>query len=138
MRARHWTERWIGWRYEEGSRECGDFVAMALEREFGRRIVLPRASTLRDRDRLVAAHLGELARPLDRPPAEGDGVLMRARGRRAVGHHIGLWCAPDGEPSVLHAIAALGGVLHPLAGLHVAGLEVVGLYAWRSEGRACR
>ena len=136
MTAPHWTERWIGWRFEAGARECSDLVTEVLATEFGRRLELPRPSTVRDRDRLVAAHLGELARPLDRPPAEGDGVLMRAAGRRAVGHHIGLWAAPAGEPSVLHAIAGLGGVLHPLAELHATGLEVAGLYAWTPAGDA--
>ena len=131
LAGRHWSARWVGWRYEAGRRECLDFVAEVLREEFEHRLDLPRPLGVRERDRLAAAALGEFARPLDRPPREGDGVLMRALGRRGIGHHVGIWCAPASVPSVLHAQSGLGGVLHPLADLHRAGLALAGLYAWR-------
>ncbi len=49
------------------------------------------------------------------------------------GHHIGLWCAPAGEPSVLHCQAGLGTVLHPLRGLEARGLEPAGIYRWTTR-----
>ena len=133
MAGAHWSDRWLGWEWVEGERECGDFVAHVLRAEFGRGVSLPRARGVRERDRFVARLAGDFARPLDRPPAEGDGVLMRALGRRGVGHHLGLWCAPAGVPSVLHAQPAIGAVRHPLDELAIRGLEVAGLYAWRPE-----
>lgn len=127
----HWSERYLGRPWVEGRHECTDLVEIVLAEEFGRRLRFPRAAGVRERDRLVATRIGEFAAPLDRPPAEGDGVLLRARGRRAVGSHIGVWCEPAGVPSVLHCAEALGAVVHALDALPGRGLEVAGLYRWR-------
>lgn len=127
----HWSERYLGRAWVEGRHECTDLVEDVLHAEFGRRVRFPRAAGVRERDRLVAERLAEFAAPLDRPPAEGDGVLLRARGRRAVGHHIGVWAAPAGVPSVVHCIPELGAVAHALDELPGRGLEVAGLYRWR-------
>lgn len=126
----HWSTRWLGWRYERGRRECTDFVSEVLAAEFGRQVVFPRAAAcVRARDRLIESACEAVAIPLARPPVEGDGVLLRALGRRGVGHHIGVWCAPGGVPSTLHAMEEWGAALHPLDALP--GLEVAGLYGWR-------
>ena len=125
----HWSRRWIGRPYVAGRYECTDFVEEVLAAEFGHSLALPRADGVRARDRLIAALTGDYARPPDRPPEEGDGVLLQAAGRRGVGQHIGLWCAPAGVPSVLHCESGMGGIVHALARLR--GLEVVGIYAWR-------
>ena len=143
--AAHWSGRWIGLEWRAGEYECGDFVSQVLAAEFGLDIDLPRGATIRERDRLVARLATVLARRLEgeapgrgeapghgEAPRDGDAVLMRARGRRSelAGHHIGLWCAPCGEPSVLHCMAGAGACLHPLAGLAARGLEVDGIWRW--------
>lgn len=132
--APHWSERWIGRAWVAGAYECSDLVAEVLAAEFDTDIDLPRAgANVRERDRLTARLAPALARRLasDEAPREGDGVLMRARGRRSVaGHHIGLWCAPGGEPSVLHCLAGAGSCVHALAGLPARGLETDGVWRW--------
>ena len=146
----HWSERWIGRDWRPGVYECSDFVAEVLAAEFGLAVDLPRASaaggaagagSIRARDRLTARLAPSLARPLGpgEAPREGDGVLMRARGRRGArgavaGHHIGLWCAPGGEPSALHCAAGLGSCVHALAGLPARGLEADGIWRWTPQG----
>ncbi|WP_170563011.1 hypothetical protein [Ruegeria atlantica] len=130
----HWTQRWIG----QDAADCAALVAHVLAQEFGRAVILPAApGGIRANDRAIRDALtGCLARPLGKSetPVDGDGVLMRARGRRSgVGHHIGLYAAlPD--PACLHWRAGLGTVLHPLRMLPPRGLEVVGLYRWKEEG----
>ena len=133
--AGHWALSWLGREYLPGVYECADFVIEVLEREFGRRIVLP-AAPPRDagprawRDAVAAGLAGEIAAPTD-APAEGDGVLMRLAGRRATGgDHIGVWCAPGGRAHVLHCIRDAGSCLHALDGLAAAGLALAGVYRW--------
>ena len=138
--APHWSQRWIGRDWRAGVYECSDFVAEVLAAEFGVAVDLPRAGAaagVRARDRLTARLAPSLARPLapGEAPREGDGVLMRARGRRTIaGHHIGLWCAPGGEPSALHCAAGLGSCVHALAGLPARGLEADGIWRWTQGG----
>ena len=128
----HWSERYLGRAWISGRHECTDLVEAVLRTEFGRRVRFPRAAGVRTRDRLIRERIEEFAVPLDRPPAEGDGVLMRVRGaRRAVGCHIGVWCAPCGVPSVLHCGESLGVVAVALDELAGRGLEVAGVYGWR-------
>ena len=90
---------------------------------------------IRERDRAVAeaCDAGVLARQLAaaEAPREGDAVLMgSAYRRRPVGHHIGLWCAPGGRPSVLHMVAGLGAVLDDLDALRVRRLALIGIWRW--------
>ena len=126
----HWSTRWLGLPYVRRRYECGEFVVDVQIREFGRALALPRAHSVRERDRLVLALQGELAVATP-APAEGDGVLMRARGRRSgVGHHLGVWCAPPGGPHVLHLTPGLGSCLHAIASLLERDLELVGVYRW--------
>ncbi len=133
----HWSGRYIGRAHVEGAHDCADFVADVLREEFGRVWAPPpRAHAVRGRDAQIAALAADHARPLGagETPEEGDGVLMRMAGRRRLaGHHIGLWCAPAGEPSVLHCQAGLGTVLHPLRGLEARGLEPAGIYRWTTR-----
>ncbi len=130
----HWSGRYIGRAHVEGAHDCADFVADVLREVFGRVWTPPpRAHAVRGRDAQIAALAADHARPLGagETPEEGDGVLMRMAGRRRLaGHHIGLWCAPAGEASVLHCQAGLGTVLHPLRGLEARGLEATGIYRW--------
>ena len=126
----HWSTRWLGRDYVRGRYECGELVVDVERAEFGRCLRLPRAHSVRERDRLVLALQGELAEAT-LAPVEGDGVLMRARGRRApVGHHLGVWCALAGGPHVLHLTPGLGSCVHALASLPGRDLELVGVYRW--------
>ena len=135
--APHWSERWIGRDWVAGAYECSDFVAEVLAAEFGVAVDLPRAGeSIRERDRLTRLCAPALARQLapGEAPLEGDGVLMRARGRRTVaGHHIGLFCAPGGEPSALHCAAGLGSCVHSLASLPARGLHADAVWRWLAE-----
>ncbi|WP_419740846.1 hypothetical protein [Ruegeria sp.] len=144
----HWTERWIGHRAED----CAALVSHVLRVEFGSDIALPaapggiRANDAAIRDALMCeagrktgcttgrATEGGIARRLGarERACDGDGVLMRARGRRAgLGHHIGLY-ADMTEPACLHWQPGLGTVLHRLRILPARGLVVVGLYRWET------
>lgn len=127
----HWAEAYIGRPYIEGRHDCADFVAAVLRERFGRVIALPgRAGNVRARDAQIAVMKGAYARRTT-APSEGDGVLMAAAGRgRCMGHHIGIWCAPGGEPHVLHCLKGVGSILHPLRDLGRRALVLEGVYRW--------
>lgn len=127
----HWTDSWLTRPLPAGY-DCADLVVDVQAAHFDRRVRLPQhAATLRTRDRQIAELSEGLGRPLDRPPEEGDAVLMRAAGRgRTMGHHLGIWCAPGGVPSVLHWLAGIGVCRHAVEELPARGLEVTGIYAW--------
>ena len=129
--AGHWAEGYVGRPHVAGAHDCADLVEAVMAERFGRRLALPgRAAGPRGRDAQVAALAGVFAAPCA-DPREGDAVLMRQAGRRrAVGHHIGVWCAPGGAPHVLHCLAGAGTCLHALAALPAYGLEAVGVYRW--------
>ena len=137
--ALHWSDRYLGRPYIEGARDCADFAVEVLRDVFGRDVRLPRpdraggAATARARDRAVETLAGIHAAPLadGEAPREGDGVSMRARGRRrAVGRHIGLWARVGGAPCVVHCMAGAGVVRHELASLPARGLECTGIWRW--------
>lgn len=127
----HWAEAYVGRPHVAGAHDCADLVEAVTAERFGRRLGLPgRAAGPRGRDAQVAALAGVFAAPCAEP-REGDAVLMRQAGRRrAVGHHIGVWCAPGGAPHVLHCLAGAGTCLHALGALPAYGLEAVGVYRW--------
>lgn len=133
LRTAHWSHAWLGRAWEPGRYECGDFAADVLRSRFGVRVALPRGRGVRERDALAARLAGAVARPLapGEAPREGDGVLMRAAGRRAaIGHHVGLWCAPADRACVLHCMAGHGARLDALRDLPLRGLELAGIYRW--------
>ncbi len=128
----HWTARWVG----EPAPDCAALVTAVLRAEFGCELALPAApGGIRANDAAIGAALEAcLARPLaeGETPRDGDGVLMRAPGRRTgIGHHIGIYAAlPD--PAVLHWRPGIGTVLHHLRDLPARGLELAGLYRWET------
>jgi len=128
--VQHWTDRWIG----HPATDCADLAAHVLAAEFGLQITLPAApGSIRTNDAAISnAIAGTIARPLAKGevPRDGDGVLMRAAGRRSgIGHHIGLYADITG-PAVLHWRAGIGTVLNRLRDLRPRGLECAGLYRW--------
>lgn len=125
----HWSERYIRRSYAK-EYDCADFVRDVMAEQFGRDLPLPsiHAAYTRERDRQMRCAAEALAEPVD-APREGDAVLMRAAGRRRdLGHHVGVWCDIGGRPHVLHRMAGIGAVLHPIDRL--VGLEVAGIYRW--------
>ena len=103
-----------------------------LAEEFGRQVALPRAGSVREADRFVeqALFAGNLAVETI-APTEGDAVLMVHVGRRCeLGHHIGIFCSPGGEPHVLHCMAGVGSCLHSLASMPGRKLKPIGVYKW--------
>ncbi len=132
--SRHWSEAYIGRPYVEGAFDCADLVALVLAERFARHwSPPPRARGVRGRDAQVGALATEYARPLahGERATEGDGVLMRAAGRRrGLGHHIGLHVGIESDAWVLHCQRGVGTVLHPAASLAARGLEIQGLYRW--------
>ena len=126
----HWSTRYLGRPFHPLTHDCADLVVDVLRTEFGRTLTLPgRAATVRGRD----AQITDLAYRFGRPvaaPAEGDVALMRAAGRRyGVGHHVGVWCCPDGRSSfVLHCAARIGTCLHPVGALADRGYELQMVY----------
>lgn len=141
----HWSDAYLGREYAAGEYDCADFVVEALEREFGVRWAPPRpdrafsatsAGAALARERAIAALALGYARPLapGEAPRDGDGVLMRAAGRRrGAGRHIGLWARIGGAACVVHCMAGAGVVRHALADLAARGLEVTAVRRWRGE-----
>ena len=135
----HWSDAYLGRPYVEGVWDCADFVTEALRDVFRREVALPRpdragaGAAPRARDRAVETLRAAFAAPLapGARPREGDGVLMRAAGRRrAVGRHIGLWARIGGAACVVHCMAGAGVVRHELASLPGRGLECTGIWRW--------
>lgn len=135
MAGAHWALAYLGREAACDDGACADFVRQVMAERFGRRVALPAPGTsLRARDGQIAAAARALAEPTD-DPREGDAVTMRARGRRrALGHHVGVWCAPGGQACVLHLCAGLGTRLDALddggRALAACGLEATGVYRW--------
>ena len=131
-KLQHWAEGYVGRAYVDGRHDCADFVVAVLRERFGRALALPaHAASARAWDAQIAALKGVYAERTT-APAEGDGVLMMAAGRRrSMGHHIGLWCAVAGEPYVLHCLRGVGSILHPIRDLGLRALALEGIYRWR-------
>ncbi len=124
----HWSAKYIGLPYETVN--CAQLAVWVQRQEFARPIELPtdasggpfhvssQISSLKD----------ELA-TITEYPADGDGVLMRCRGRL---NHIGIYCEIDGIPYVLHALKSAGQTcLHKIRSLSEQGVEVEGVYKWK-------
>ncbi|WP_175841626.1 hypothetical protein [Burkholderia arboris] len=122
----HWSDRYIG--VPHAQLDCGQFVERVLREQFGRDVRFPQREhdDLAHRSALIVEHVPEFAAPIDEP-ADGCGVLMWARGRRA---HIGLYVVIDNQAYVLHSDEAMGAsILSPLARLPK-WYRIEGFYAW--------
>ncbi len=87
-RQPHWSERYLGRPWVPVAHNCTDFAATVLREQFALHLRLPgqpdgppRATTVRSRDDLARALVGDIARPLwgRERLREGDAVLMRGR-----------------------------------------------------------
>lgn len=131
----HWSDRYVGRPYGEGF-DCAELARLVNREVFGRDILLPAsrwhagltgAARLRAMRRQIAACTDDCARRTE-APAEGDGVLILARGRPT---HIGLYCLIAGVPWVLHAAQGPGQVVRTrLRDMARLGWPVEGYYQW--------
>lgn len=127
--ASHWAVAYVGLPY--ASADCAQLAERVQREQFGRELALPteRAVGLRELSRQIDDWRHRLAEPT-RAPAEGDAVLMLARGRLM---HIGIYCLIEGQPHVLHAMRNAGqACLHLLRDLPRQGLTVEGFYRWKT------
>lgn len=126
----HWAERFVGRSYIPGVRDCASFCEEVLREQFGRMIRLPseRADSLAGQTQQII----DLHRSYGTPtqtPAEGDAVLMTAKG--GTRWHLGLYCCVNGSPHVLHCeIGSRQACLHRIRDLDRYGLECEGFYQW--------
>ena len=134
--AAHWSDKYLGRPYLRGEFDCADLVVEVAQAEFGRAVALPRhAEGVRARDRQIERLTGELGRRLDRADGDviqdGDIVLMKSAGRRlSLGHHIGVVAVLPLAVCVLHCVASVGVVRHPLDFLAARQLTLTGIYRW--------
>ena len=135
MAAPHWALAYLAREVPDADGACADLVRDVMAERFGREIALPPpAAGVRGRDAQIAAAAAELGVPVAHP-REGDVVVMRSRGRRrALGHHVGVWCELAARPHVLHALKGQGVRLDPLAdggaALAACGLEATRVCRW--------
>ena len=130
----HWSDRYIGKPYVRGVYDCAHLVVEVMLEQFEREISLPpHAAGVRDRDAQITVLTAQLCRPLaaGETACDGDVALMRAAGRRvSLGHHVGLLVVLAGETLVLHCVAGIGVIRHPLRDLGPRCLELTGVYRW--------
>lgn len=126
----HWAEGYVGMAYIPGELDCAVLAERVSREVFGRALALPHERASGGPFALPAQIQAALADYAERTdtPEEGDGVLLRARGRLT---HIGIYCRIQGEPYVLHAVRGAGQVLlHAVRRLPSVGFEVEGYYRW--------
>ncbi len=125
----HWSERYVGLPYEEGTFDCAHLVEKVLLEQFGRELHLPKEheSHYRAQQRQIEAAKASYAEPAA-APREGDGVILVSRGHA---EHLGVYCEVGGEPCVLHNSRRFGSVVCFRVrelGRHL--LAVEGYYRW--------
>lgn len=126
----HWAENYVGMPYIEGESDCASLVERVTLNVFGRNLQLPkvRAPSVWGLSSQINQAVEDFA-VRTQAPADGDGVLMFARGRLS---HVGVYCRIGGEAYVLHALRNAGQVmLHRIRDLPSLGLALEGYYRWR-------
>ena len=144
----HWSSRYIGIPYcahvacdrlRCPGMDCAELAAHVAREVFAVQVMLPteRSRSLGERSRTIASLAADYAAPVA-DPADGDVVLMRKG--RALGAesdpartlwHVGIYCALDTRPWVLHNTSTSGAsTLVPVSRLSELGLWVEGYYRW--------
>jgi hypothetical protein len=123
----HWSDDYLGLQYSEAF-DCAAFAEKVRREVFGHDLTLP--SDRRDgpfgRNAQLTNAVPDFAVPTD-TPAEGDGVLLVARGRV---QHIGIYCVLAGEPWVIHNAEGVGVTRRRLREIGKWGFRVEGVYRW--------
>lgn len=125
----HWSGKWLGRPWVEGSYQCEDFVAEVLREEFGLDVPKSLRRDERSWDRQLSEHAARCWSPI-RVPCDGDAALMistAAAGRRF--YHVGV-CAGGRPLLVLHCPRGGASVLQLLGELAAHGLRLEGWYRW--------
>lgn len=133
----HWSDRYVGRPYIEGTADCAALAQDVRAEVFGRPVALPAArdyigkegiAKVRAMNAQIEAHALDYGTPTD-CPADGDAVLLVSRGRL---DHIGLFCLIGREPWVLHAATGIDQVIRTrVRELHLYGYRVEGYYQWK-------
>jgi hypothetical protein len=135
----HWTSKYVGLPYTEGSFDCADLARLVQKEVFFRKIDIPASrdysaienASTSAKFRAMAAQIdrvkGDVAKAVE-DPIEGDAVLLRSRGYH---QHIGTVCWIAGEKWILHASDRSGQVtLQRERDLMTKGYSVEGYYRW--------
>lgn len=132
----HWTERYVGRPFVEGSFDCGELARTVQREVFGREVPLPSerwyagkegAERLRAMAAQVEGTIASLAQRVPEP-REGDLVMMYS-GSRVM--HAGIYCVLVAEPWVLHAAERMGQVvLTRVRELADKGYKLEGYWRW--------
>ena len=126
----HWSDAYVraGLKYEAGVFECAALVEQIRREVFKHDVHLPRDSSAAAsvRGALIRHHLPDYCAPAD-APADGDGVLLRARGRP---QHVGLYCDIAGEGWVIHNIEIWNVTRMRLRDLPRWHIGIEGFYKW--------
>jgi len=126
----HWSDAYMFRPYVPGEFDCGELARLVLAEVFGRHIAIPTArgtGPFAD-SRLVAQCCAEIGERTDRP-ADGDAVVMIARGRLG---HVGVYYEVRGVAWVLHNSREAGQVVrHRIRELPGTGLLLDGFYKWK-------
>ncbi|VVE90395.1 NlpC/P60 family protein [Pandoraea bronchicola] len=116
--------------YELNRFDCGDLARLVLKEVFGRDVGIPRArgeGPFAD-SALVARCCDEIGERT-KEPADGDAVVMIARGRLA---HVGVYYEQNGVAWVLHnSREAMQVVRHRVRELEGSGFKLDGFYKWK-------
>lgn len=127
----HWSTGYIGLRYDAAAGlDCGGLAERVQREVFGRDVRLPSERRPRgpfERSALVRELLADFGQRTD-APADGDAVLLIARGRL---QHVGVYCRIGTESWVLHVPEGAHSVLQRLRDLAGAGYQVEGYYQWK-------
>lgn len=125
----HWTENYIGRRYEKNVYDCASLVMDVQRDVFGRDV--PDYGTRPDlrsaQHALLAEEAARLTRRVD-VPHEGDAVQILVSGTIT---HVGVYVNIDGEGWVLHNIKKLGVILTRVRDLARYSWRLEGYYAWK-------
>ncbi|AHB05621.1 hypothetical protein U875_09700 [Pandoraea pnomenusa 3kgm] len=126
----HWSDAYMFRPYIVNQFDCGDLARLVLKEVFHRDVGIPHArgtGPFAD-SALVAKCCDEIGvRTVE--PADGDAVVMIARGRLA---HVGVYYTLDGVAWVLHnSREARQVVRHRVRELDGNGFKLDGFYKWK-------
>ena len=111
----HWSEKYVGKRWQRGVYDCASLAIEVQKDEFGRVIELPverRHYPNIELSALIDLHKADMAVRIEHP-VEGDVVLMLDNNRL---NHIGTYIVIGKVPYVLHNLQKAGVVIHRLSG----------------------
>lgn len=134
--ADHWTSRYVGLPFVEGTLDCGEFVRLVQREVFRREVPIPSerwyaGKAGQARLQAMAAQIRDKLPAIARRtvlPVNGDLVMMYS-GAKVM--HAGVYCTVAGEAWVLHMAERMAqSVCINLRELQGLGYKVEGFYTW--------